>query len=187
VSSLRTWLAQETDQKQEIELLLSSIHSDIASLAECTACTLRSDNAAQIFYARKDKRLAILEKLDDGTRRLTHVASPGSGIAECNQLEIDKAGPDGVLSKTMKSCWRHICNIYNCVVLQPDLCECTRHVSYLRLHRQAPDEQVGADMVFRWGPKRPESKDHFMQEVKIRSQPSFVGYDTVLQNSQIPR
>lgn len=177
---------QDPKRWQEIEQSLSSIQNHVLSLIEYTAPVERPDHAARVFHQVKEKRTSFLKGLEECVS-LGLAARDDCDIREGNVPETDKAGLDGALSHAMKSCWSHICKIHKCVILQPELCECERHISDLRLCRQESDEQVGADVIFHWGSRKGGSHILRMREARIRCQKSFTNEQTLPQRPRVQR
>lgn len=179
--------SQEEEQWDEIERSLSSIQDSLVRLIELTATPQKLDATARVFHGVKKRRLSILEGLELGNASLISMIRSEDDIEEARVSEMDKAGPDGALSRAMKSCWTHFSKIHRCVVLQPQCCECVRHISDLRLHRQEPDEQVVAHIIFHWGPRIRESHLLHMQEARITRHESFTDYQTISRSTQTLR
>jgi hypothetical protein len=178
---------QETEQWHEIERSLSSIQNHVLRLIEHTAAQQKPKNIARLFNGARKERSSILEKLKLENASLVSLMTGEHDIGEDRVSEMDKAGPDGALSRAMKSCWAHFSKIHRCVVLQPPLCECVRHISDLRLHRQEPDEQVVAQVIFHWGPKTQESPILHMQEATITCHESFMDHQATSQSTPASR
>jgi hypothetical protein len=173
---------QVEGQWDEIKRLLSSIQGRLSQgLVELTATPRKLDEDAA------KRRLSILDGLERDHASLTSLTASEHDIEEARVSEKDKAGPDGALSGAMKSCWDHFCKIHSCVVLQPQCCECVRHISDLRLDRQEPDERVAAHIIFHWGPRTREPPILHMQEVEITRHGSFTDYQTTSQSTQTSR
>jgi hypothetical protein len=184
---LAVWSTRETEKQHVTQHLLSSIQNHLVCLEEYTASPQRPHDAARIFHNVKEKRFSILDKLDQEYASLVSITDHTPDTGDLGVPEMDKAGPDGTLTRAMKSCWTHICNIHRCVVLQPQSCECARHISDLQLHRQEPDEQIVANVIFHWGPGTQDSHAFHMQSTTITHHRSYTDHHEVAQSTQTSR